>query len=130
MKVELRVIRNCCLSALCLHVKVRCMPGQASYGPFLPDNVEVDPKSNWCPVYLPIYRDPVPVSEGDIVKFEVHRTTFQDGFHPNYEVTGYIWNGKHRFGKFKYFSPHLAAWDSHWFAYDLHNIIMPQINMV
>ncbi len=58
-------------------------------------------KTNWLPVYLPLFDAPVPVSRGDLMTVEFSRATSDDGVHPDYETrvaistTNFIVRGSH-----------------------------------
>ncbi|MFE0145584.1 hypothetical protein ACFWY5_00455 [Nonomuraea sp. NPDC059007] len=45
-------------------------------------------RTNWMPVYLPVFDSVVPVRRGDELTVEFERRTSDDGVHPDYHVRG------------------------------------------
>ncbi|MGW7531797.1 hypothetical protein [Amycolatopsis sp. NPDC054798] len=45
-------------------------------------------RTNWIPVYFPLFDIPIPVSAGDVLAIRFERRTSDDGVHPDYLVHG------------------------------------------
>ncbi|WP_158885986.1 class I SAM-dependent methyltransferase [Amycolatopsis anabasis] len=75
----LTVARRGRVDGLLLWIRLWCLPDRAPI-----DSLTM--RTNWMPVYLPLFDEPHPVDVGDTLRLAVRHKPGDDGVHPDYSV--------------------------------------------